>query len=85
MMKKLWDFCKNKNLEKENQIKLFLLLNILCWGGIGAIAWLAVSRIALNSMTWLFVFVGYAGVFPGWIGGVLKAMNTEQELSENNL
>ncbi len=80
-MKKIWDFCKERNWEKDNRIKLFLFLNILCWCGIGAVLWLFVSRVSLNSMTWFFVFVGYAGVFPGWIGGVLRVMNDERDIS----
>ena len=63
MMKKIWDFCKDKNLGRESKIRLFLFLNIICWCVIGAALWLIVSRVALDNMTWLFVFIGYAGVF----------------------
>ena len=84
MMKKIWDFCNDKNLGRESKIRLFLFLNIICWCGIGAALWLVVSRVALDNMTWLFVFIiGYAGVFPGWIGGMLKMMNMGNELVLN--
>ena len=83
MMKKIWDFCKDKNLGRESKIRLFLFLNIICWCGIGAVLWLVVSRVALDNMIWLFVFIGYAGVFPGWIGGMLKMMNMGNELLLN--
>mgnify|MGYP006993039621 CR=1 FL=1 len=53
MMKKIWDFCKDKNLGRESKIRLFLFLNIICWCGIGAVLWLVVSRVTLDNMTWL--------------------------------
>ena len=34
----------------------------------------------LNTILWCGLFAGYAGVFPGWIGGAIFAMNAESSL-----
>ena len=75
MTKKIWEFSEGKVLEKENRIKLFLILNIVIWCMIGAVTWMAVSRIIMKDILWLFLFSGYAGVFLGLIGGTVYAMN----------
>ena len=75
MTKKIWEFSEGKVLEKENRIKLFLMLNIVSWCMIGAVVWMAVSRVILKDILWLFLFSGYAGVFLGLIGGTVYAMN----------
>ena len=75
MTMKIWEFSEGKVLEKENRIKLFLILNIVIWCMIGAVVWMAVSRIIMKDILWLFLFSGYAGVFLGLIGGTVYAMN----------
>ena len=55
----------------------FLLTNILIWGIIGIMLWGIISLVALKGITWLIIFTGYAAVFPGFLGGVLFAMNEE--------
>lgn len=74
MTKKIWEFSEGKVLE-ENRIKLFLVLNIVIWCMIGAVAWMAISRIVMKDILWLFLFSGYAGVFLGLIGGIVYVMN----------
>lgn len=77
MMKKVWDFCKKKNLEREKKLTMFLMLHMVACCIIGAVVWILISRIIFKDMLWLFLFIGYAGVFPGLIGGTLYAMNLE--------
>ena len=54
-----------------------MMLHMVAWCVIGAVVWMLISRIVLKDMLWLFLFIGYAGVFPGLIGGTLYAMNLE--------
>lgn len=37
---------------------------------------------ALKGISWLIIFAGYAIVFPGFLGGVLFAMNAETTMDE---
>lgn len=60
----------------------FLLTNVLIWGIIGAVLWGIVSLAALKEVSWLIIFTGYAVVFPGFLGGVLFAMNEETLVRE---
>ena len=41
-----------------------------------------VSLVALKGISWLIIFAGYAIVFPGFLGGVLFAMNAETTMDE---
>ena len=38
--------------------------------------------VALKGISWLIIFAGYAIVFPGFLGGVLFAMNAETTMDE---
>lgn len=60
----------------------FLLTNAVLWGVIGAVLWGVVSLVALKGISWLIIFAGYAIVFPGFLGGVLFAMNAETTVHE---
>lgn len=61
----------------------FLLTNALLCGGIGAALWGVVSLVALKGISWLIIFAGYAIVFPGFLGGVLFAMNGVNQLVQD--
>lgn len=78
-MKKLWDYCKEKRMTKENTIRVFLIINIMMWCVIGVIAWGVISLAALKSVAWLLTIVGYLGFFPGFVGGMLYVMNRKWE------
>ena len=80
-MKRLWKFCQDQNRKKETTIHLFLFLNTILWCGIGALAWLLVGHFVCRDLLSLILFAGYAGVFPGWIGGAIFAMNAESSLA----
>lgn len=81
-MRKLWDFWKNKKYGKKSMTGWFLLTNALLCGGIGAALWGVASLVALKGISWLIIFAGYAIVFPGFLGGVLFAMNAETTMDE---
>ena len=81
-MRKLWDFWKNKKYGKKSMTGWFLLTNAVLCGGIGAALWGVVSLVALKGISWLIIFAGYAIVFPGFLGGVLFAMNAETTMDE---
>lgn len=36
----------------------------------------------VKGISWLIIFAGYAIVFPGFLGGVLFAMNAETTMDE---
>ena len=81
-MRKLWDFWKNKKYGKKSMVGWFLLSNAGIWGIIGAVLWGIVSLAVLKEVSWLIVFAGYAVVFPGFLVGVLFAMNAETQAHE---
>ena len=81
-MRKLWDFWQNKKYGKKSMTGWFLLTNALLCGVIGAALWGVVSLVALKGISWLIIFAGYAIVFPGFLGGVLFAMNAETTMDE---
>ena len=57
---------------------LFLLLNTLAWCAIGFVVWAVVSIFAFRGTEWMFTFVGYFGLIPGFIGGVVEAWRNER-------
>lgn len=70
-MKFLWNYFRNKEWSRNKKIVAFVLLNILCCGIIGFGVWAVISRMALKTMSWLVIFVGYSIFFPGYLGGIL--------------
>lgn len=77
-MKMLLNICKNTNLSEKKYEYLFLLINILAWCVIGFAVWMFVSLFALNGIEWMVTFVGYFGLIPGFIGGVIEAWRNER-------
>lgn len=77
-MKMLLNICKNTHLIEKNYEYLFLLLNTLAWCAIGFVVWLFVSVFALNKAEWMFTFIGYFGLIPGFIGGIIEAWRNER-------
>lgn len=71
-MKMLLNICKNTHLTEKKYEYLFLLLNTLAWCAIGFVVWAVVSIFAFRGTEWMFTFVGYFGLIPGFIGGVLR-------------
>ena len=77
-MKMLLNICKNTNLTEKKYEYLFLLLNTLAWCAIGFVVWAVVSIFAFRGTEWMFTFVGYFGLIPGFIGGVVEAGRNER-------
>ena len=77
-MKMLLNICKNTHLTEKNYEYLFLLLNTLAWCVIGFVVWLFVSVFTLNKAEWMFTFIGYFGLIPGFIGGIIEAWRNER-------
>lgn len=71
-MKMLLNICKNTHLTEKKYEYLFLLLNTLAWCAIGFVVWAVVSIFAFRGTEWMFTFVGYFGLIPGFIGGLLR-------------
>ena len=69
---------KNKNLTEKKYEYLFLLLNTLAWCAIGFVVWAVVSIFAFKGTEWMFTFVGYFGLIPGFIGGVVEVWRNER-------
>ena len=44
---------------------------------IGFVVWAVVSIFAFRGTEWMFTFVGYFGLIPGFIGGVVEAWRNE--------
>lgn len=76
-MKMLLNICKNTHLTGKRYEYLFLLLNTLAWCAIGFVLWTVVSIFAFKGTEWMFTFVGYFGLIPGFIGGVVEAWRNE--------
>lgn len=70
-MARLWKWVDSKDFTDEGKIRLFLFLNCLNYCAIGFLAWLIVSRFALDTWGWVFGFVGYPGFYAGFIGGCI--------------
>ena len=77
-MKMLLNICKNTNLSEKKYEYLFLLINTLAWYVIGFAVWMFVSLFALKGIEWMVTFVGYFGLIPGFIGGVIEAWRNER-------
>lgn len=77
-MKMLLNICKNTHLTEKHYEYLFLLLNTLAWCAIGFAVWLVVSVFAFNKAEWMFTFIGYFGLIPGFIGGIIEAWRNER-------
>ena len=67
----LWEWLDKKNMNEERKMHLFLFLNTIIFSIIGFLVWLAVSKFALNSLTWALCFIGYSGFFIGYLGGFI--------------
>ena len=76
-MKMLLNIGKNTNLTEKKYEYLFLLLNTLAWCAIGFVVWAVVSIFTFRGMECMFTFVGYFGLIPGFIGGVVEAWRNE--------
>lgn len=76
-MKMLLNICKNIHLTEKRYEYLFLLLNTLAWCAIGFVVWAVVNIFAFKGTEWIFTFVGYFGLIPGFIGGVVEAWRNE--------
>ena len=77
-MKMLLNICKNTNLTEKKCEYLFLLLNALAWCAIGFVVWAVVSIFEFKGTEWMFTFVGYFGLIPGFIGGVVEVWRNER-------
>lgn len=77
-MKVILNICKNTQLPEKNYEYLFLLLNTLVWCAIGFALWALVSIFAFGGIEWMITFVGYFGLIPGFIGGVIEAWRNER-------
>ncbi len=77
-MKMLLNICKNTHLTEKKYEYLFLLLNTLAWCVIGFVVWAVVSIFAFRGMEWMVTFVGYFGLIPGFIGGVIESWRNER-------
>lgn len=74
-MKKVWFFVNGFKLKKEIKSRLFVLimiiLSMLAGGGIWGLA----ARFWLPEITWLICFMGYPGIFVGFLGSVIYLYN----------
>lgn len=70
-MSRMWNWIDSKNLSDGAKANLFLFISSLISGAVGFIVWLIVSKYALNSWEWAACFVGYPGIFVGFIGGYI--------------
>lgn len=76
-LKKLWERIDAKELAQEWKVRLFLLFNCIRYAVLGLLVWLIVSRFALSTIEWAVCFVGYPGVFIGYVGGLIFLCSKE--------
>jgi len=58
-MKKLWNYIDRKNLTIDEKFKIACAIIGFISGFIGFIIWLLVRFWALDTIMWLFCFIGY--------------------------
>lgn len=76
-MKRTWQKINSYMFKKDTKNRLFLLIQILWSGVLGAIAWGVIGRLFLPGMDWLLCFIGYPAIFVGFFGGILYLYNHE--------
>ena len=75
-MRKLWSVVNNMKMGSSDKNNLFVLTLFTICGILGALVWLAIGRVILPDITWLFCFAGYPAVF-GFFGGGFYLYNHE--------
>ena len=67
----LWKKIARSSFSKQRKMKLMLISNTLLFTIAGIILWGGIQLFALQEIKWAICFAGYAGFFPGFLGGVL--------------
>lgn len=70
-MKIIYDLASKTGNSKDASEKLFLFLNVLFFVLAGAALWILCGRLIWPGFIALICFMGYPGIFAGFIGGVL--------------
>lgn len=71
IMKQLWQL-------SHYHKKQFLFINTVLFAGMGFLVWTVVRLFALKENMWAFCFMGYAGYFIGFLGGILYLYQTKE-------
>lgn len=70
-MELLWSVLEKSKASDSDRKHLFLFFNSICFGILGFIIWLIVSRFTMETVGWMICFIGYPGYFIGFIGGFI--------------
>ncbi len=57
--------------------RVFLLLNSIVFGLLGAVAWAIISHFAFDSITGAICIIGYSGIGIGFFGGIIYLYKQE--------
>lgn len=76
-MKTLWNMINKLQFTTNSKNYLFLLLNTVIFGILGAFLWIPEHFFTSSSSFSLFYFIGYPAFFIGVIGGILFLYNHE--------
>ena len=76
-MKTIWNLSRKLLPTTMNNIPLFLFLTTLLSSVIGYLVWYCVHFFTCNSTSIAICFIGYAGYFFGFLGGILYLYKNE--------
>ncbi len=75
----LWKCIRGTSLKRKQKHRLFLALNVVCYGILGYILWLLLGeRIFVNRAEWLTSFIGYPAVLGGFLSGIMFLFKKDQ-------
>ena len=75
----LWKCISKTDLSRKYKQRLFLFLNVICYGLQGYILWLIIGKtIFVNREEWMFSFIGYPAVLGGFLSGIFYLFKKDQ-------
>lgn len=74
-MSMIWNLLKETHCKERVFERLFLVVNVVAWSVVGFLLWLVARNFVLKTADWAVCFVGYFGIFAGFIGGIIYLWN----------
>lgn len=69
-MNMLYKYLKEAPLARSTKNMIFICVCVLVAVFAGALVWTLMGRLLLPEIVWLLCFMGYSGVFLGFVGSV---------------
>lgn len=74
-MNMLYEYLKELPLARRRKNLIFICVCVAVSVLAGAAIWLLLGRLLLPEVLWLLCFMGYSGVFAGFVGSVFYLYN----------